>query len=276
MNAANDLLMPQSRIPWCINGLQVGSVLPSDVHLLRDSSATIPSAEQYVAWDLKAPKPSINIVVAEQTTLNTLLAAWAQAFHAAGRLKAWRNELLNVSPLAFMQLQNPIDLPVSLALVERGAARVLGILTHAVHLVGTRSDGKIWVQQRALGKATDPGLWDTLAGGLLSAGDSLVSGVLRETHEEAGLLSSQMGALSAHGCVFQDRTVPDGHILEAVWTFSAEIGTHETPHNLDGEAMGFACLSIEALRDLIKADQVTTEAQLSFRQALGSSLDPKI
>ena len=44
------------------------------------------------------------------------------------------------------------------ARVERGVVRVLGITTYAVHLVGSRRDGAVWVQQRAFDKATDPGL----------------------------------------------------------------------------------------------------------------------
>ena len=42
--------------------------------------------------------------------------------------------------------------------VERAVVRVLGITTRAVHLVGFAPDGRVWVQQRAFDKATDPGL----------------------------------------------------------------------------------------------------------------------
>jgi hypothetical protein len=48
-----------------------------------------------------------------------------------------------------------------LGTVERGAVRVLGLATQAVHLVGVAPDGRHWVQQRALDKPNDPGLWDT-------------------------------------------------------------------------------------------------------------------
>ena len=42
-----------------------------------------------------------------------------------------------------------------------------------VHLVGRHSDGRFWVQQRAHDKPNDPGMWDTLMGGMVSAADSL-------------------------------------------------------------------------------------------------------
>ena len=65
--------------------------------------------------------------------------------------------------------------------------RPLGITTHAVHLVGWTPDGAVWVQQRAHDKATDPGLWDTTMGGLVTAGESIAATLMRETEEEAGL-----------------------------------------------------------------------------------------
>jgi 8-oxo-dGTP pyrophosphatase MutT (NUDIX family) len=144
---------------------------------------------------------------------------------------------------------------------------VLGILTHAVHLVGLAANGDVWLQHRALSKATDPGLWDTLAGGLLSAGDSLHSGMLRETHEEAGLFASDLSAITLHGMVQQRREVPDGLILEAVWTYSAVVNAAAMPLNLDGEVMDFACVSREQLAMMVRSEQVTQEAVLALRMA---------
>ena len=74
-----------------------------------------------------------------------------------------------------------------LGTVERAAAYPLGLRTRAVHLVGETSDGQFWVQQRALNKANDPGKWDTLMGGMITAVDTLESALERETWEEAGL-----------------------------------------------------------------------------------------
>jgi hypothetical protein len=57
-----------------------------------------------------------------------------------------------------------------IAVIERGVMRPLGLITQAVHLSGWSEDGKLWVARRSLTKATDPGMWDTLVGGLVSAG----------------------------------------------------------------------------------------------------------
>ena len=85
--------------------------------------------------------------------------------------------------------------------VERGAVRPLGITTRAVHLMGQTANGHMWVQQRALNKANDPGLWDTLMGGMVSSQDDLHSALQRETWEEAGLQISGLLHLAQRGRV---------------------------------------------------------------------------
>jgi NUDIX domain len=184
-----------ARWPIIIGAHCVGSVLPSDAAL--SPSYTGPHAH------IQA--------VHLPTDCDALLAQWAGALHAAGRLKVWRDELLNVSALPASDAALT-ELPLALAQLERSAARRLGVLTHAVHLVGLAANGDVWLQHRAMNKATDPGLWDTLSGGLLSAGDSLHGGMLRETHEEAGLLPHDLLGLCSHGVIRQNRIVPDGHI----------------------------------------------------------------
>jgi 8-oxo-dGTP pyrophosphatase MutT (NUDIX family) len=241
------------RLPILIGDHTVGSVLPSDAALCP------PMAGLSIHADcVRLP--------ADAGAGNAALAQWANALRAAKRLKTWRNELLSVSALPDGDAVLS-QLPPELAQLERGAARVLGILTHAVHLVGLSANGDVWLQHRALTKATDPGLWDTLAGGLLAAGDQLHSGLLRETHEEAGLLDSDFSAVTPHGMVQQRRSVPDGLILEAVWTYSATLVPGSLPRNLDGEVMGFECVSREQLANKVADGKVTQEAVLAFKMA---------
>jgi 8-oxo-dGTP pyrophosphatase MutT (NUDIX family) len=248
MSAINTL-----RLPLFIGKHCIGSVQPQD------------TAHCAAHHGLRIDANAVHLP-ANPADCNAVLAQWAAALHSAGRLKAWRNELLSVSALP-EGAAVLTDLPLELAQLERGAARVLGILTHAVHLVGLAANGDVWLQHRALSKATDPGLWDTLAGGLLSAGDSLHSGMLRETHEEAGLFASDLSAITLHGMVQQRREVPDGLILEAVWTYSAVVNAAAMPLNLDGEVMDFACVSREQLAMMVRSEQVTQEAVLALRMA---------
>jgi hypothetical protein len=68
----------------------------------------------------------------------------AQLLRTQGRCGPWRNEQLDVHGQD----------GALVATVERGAVRVLGVATQAVHLVGSAPDGRMWVQQRALNKTT--------------------------------------------------------------------------------------------------------------------------
>src|SRR5690606_6059536 len=72
-----------------------------------------------------------------------------------GCLRGWRDELHDVSGEGRR-----------LCVLERAAMRPLGLLTKAVHLNAWSPDGRLWLARRPDTKATDPGKWDTLVGGL--------------------------------------------------------------------------------------------------------------
>lgn len=245
--------METARLPIFIGDAQIGSALPAH-------AALCPAAAQ-----LRITHNGFHLPQAG-TACNRALALWADALHTAGLLRAWRNERLSVAALPPAH-ECLTQLPQPLACLERGAARVLGVLTHAVHLVGLAPNGDVWLQRRALTKSTDPGLWDTLSGGLLAAQDTLHSGMLRETYEEAGLLEGDLSAVQVHGAVQQRRSVPDGLILEAVWTYSAVVNPNANPKNLDGEVMAFACVSRHTLAEKVRAGLVSHEAVLALRMA---------
>ena len=116
----------------------------------------------------------------------------AEALRDADLCGPWRNEQLAVT--------DPHGEVVGT--VERGAVRVLGITTCAVHLVGLAPDGRMWVQKRSLNKPNDPGLWDTLMGGMISAADSLPQALARETWEEAGLHVHALADGARRPCAF--------------------------------------------------------------------------
>ena len=177
------------------------------------------------------------------------LARWLHAHRLGG---PWRNELLTVTDEA--------DQPV--AAIERAAVRRLGITTHAVHLVVRTAAGAVWVQQRALDKATDPGLWDTTMGGLRSAAETAHDALERETWEEAGLRLAQLQAVVPHGRLAVRRPVPDGYMVEHIDTFAAVLPDGVMPINQDGEVAGFECLSVAELRQQLQQDRFTLEAAL--------------
>lgn len=184
--------------------------------------------------------------------LNTL----AEALRDLGLSGPWRNEQLAVT-----NAHGEV-----VGTVERGAVRVLGIASRAVHLVGLAPDGRMWVQKRALTKPNNPGQWDTLMGGMVSAADSLPQALARETWEEAGL---QVGALAdvVHGGhVLFSRPSSEGggagYMVERIDWFRAQVPDGMEPCNQDGEVDEFALRSPEAVREHLVQGRFTLEAGL--------------
>lgn len=180
----------------------------------------------------------------------------AQALRARGQCGPWRNE-----QLAVRNRQGEC-----LATVERGAVRVLDIATEAVHLVGVAPDGRLWVQQRAANKAMFPGRWDTLMGGMVSAGDSLDAALARETWEEAGLRVQALQGLRWGGSF--DLAQPSdegddcGYIRERIHWYVAGVPDGMEPVNQDGEVQRFALLAPEVVQAWAAKEQFTPEAGL--------------
>jgi 8-oxo-dGTP pyrophosphatase MutT (NUDIX family) len=150
-------------------------------------------------------------------------------------------------------------------------ARLLGIATRAVHLLGFTSDGRVWVQQRALDKAIDPGFWDTLVGGMVSANDNLTTALRRETWEEAGIDFQRVMQLHAGGRLQVARpNARDGgvgYVVECIDWFVGRIPDDVTPVNQDGEVAQFALLSWAELTSQLETNAFTLDAALIFSAA---------
>ena len=184
----------------------------------------------------------------------------------AGRVvQHWRDE-----QLAVCSAQGDL-----LATVERGVVRPLGIATQAVHLVGRAPDGRVWVHQRALDKANDPGLWDTLMGGMVSAQDSVESALARETWEEAGLRLEALADLRRGGQVMLRKPSSDGadagYVVERADWYQCTVPDGVQPLNQDGEVAQFELLDLGELAQRLQRDEFTTEAALILLAALRSA-----
>jgi 8-oxo-dGTP pyrophosphatase MutT (NUDIX family) len=224
---------------------QIGSIEPALAAAMR--AAALPIAADAAGWRIAAAPDA-----------DAALARIAHWLHREGLGSTWRDELLAVTDTA----------GTLRARIERAAVRPLGIATRAVHFVGLTHDGGVWVQQRALDKATDPGLWDTLMGGLQSAGESDAQTLERETWEEAGLRVTDLCDLRAGGRITVRRPVADGYMVEHIEFFVAIVPDGLTPINQDGEVARFECLDREALHARIERGEFTLEAALILAEAM--------
>ena len=200
------------------------------------------------------------------------LNALALAMRDAALCGPWRGEALAVYALTD-QAHEEGKPQQRIGTIERGAVRPLGIPTQAVHLVGWAEGGGMWVQQRALTKANDPGQWDTLMGGMVSAADTLPQALERETWEEAGLHTRQLPSLRHGGQVRIRRPSEDargmGYMVERIDWFTATVPQGTTPLNQDGEVERFELLQRPELLERLHDNAFTLEASLILAAALG-------
>ena len=208
--------------------------------------------EEQSGWHLMLGKSDVT------TCLNEL----ANLLRHAGLAGAWRDEQLAVRD------ENGIQMGT----IERGAVRPLGMATLAVHLVGQTTDGRFWVQQRALNKPNDPGKWDTLMGGMVSSGDTVETALERETWEEAGLRVADLKNLRYGGRHSNVRPSGDGaagYLQESIEWYICTVPDGLIPDNQDGEVLQFALMDEAQLLAEMQRGDFTLEAALIMASVLG-------
>ena len=187
----------------------------------------------------------------------------ARALHDAGLAGAWRDEQLAVTDQWGHRKGT----------IERAAVRVLGISTTAVHLVGRTPDGRFWVQQRALSKSNDPGLWDTMMGGMVSSSDTVESALARETWEEAGLQVADLRDVHYGGRLNTCRPTEDGsgagYVHEHIDWYCCTVPDGMRPINLDGEVEQFVLMDAAQLLQIMQQGKFTLEAALILADVMG-------
>jgi 8-oxo-dGTP pyrophosphatase MutT (NUDIX family) len=244
----------RARVPLWAGAARIGSVEPAFFESALPPAAI--GASGLVQAALRDGKQGWQV----NGELTPALWQLALALRESGAAHAWRDE-----QLAVIDEQGR-----TLGTVERAIVRPLGITTFAVHLVGLSPHGAHWVQQRSLTKPNDPGLWDTLAGGMVPACDSTQQALERETWEEAGIKLEQVQRLE-HGGRFAMRRPsgdgPHGYVVEQVQWYRCVLPDGVVPANRDGEVAQFRLMRCEELCDALVREQFTVEAALIMLEA---------
>lgn len=248
----------QPRLPLCAGPNTIGSVAPALLERLAARGVPLHSlglhhqrGAQGESWQLLGP-------------LTPTLAQLALALQAAGLVRHWHGEALAVRDAA----------GGCIGAVERGIARLLGLPTQGVHLVGvvlsdTEGPNRVstWVQQRSAHKAEFPARWDTLMGGTVALGETPETTWPRELWEEAGLHPSDLHALQHRGRIRVAHPVEHGHdddslsySVEHLDCYLAQLAPGTTPRNQDGEVQCFERLAPPALAERMASGGFTPEA----------------
>lgn len=210
----------------------------------------------------------IGHLVSSGPELNALLATVATTLRQAGCAPGWRNELLDVWPEQPLGSASSLD-SQPLGAIERGVVRPLGLLTRAVHLSGWSTNGHLWVARRSLTKATDPGMWDTLVGGLISSQEDVQVGLMRESDEEAGLEAKDIAARTPLRTIARMlRQVPEGYQVEDVLTCECILPAHAIPKNRDGEVVEIQLMAPVTIFNMLIQGAFTLEASIVLAEDL--------
>ena len=141
---------PAGTLLLSVNGQRAGLVTRENLAFIERLEKPLASA-----FSLKGETLTLTLPAASDAFLEDLAAAlWRR--HAFFQ---WRNEALDV--LAE-------DDATVIAHAERGLFRFLGLTTRCVYAVASTPSGKFWLGKRSAHKAIDPGLYDTLASGLIA------------------------------------------------------------------------------------------------------------
>lgn len=250
----------QERLPLWVAGQVAGSVAAGVLDEIGLQRLSDKRYQLLIQEQSGVPVWHLDVAPDAATSALNLLA---QALRAQGRCGPWRNEQLAVCNARGERLGT----------VERGAVRVLGIATRAVHLVGLAPDGRMWVQQRSRTKPNNPGMWDTLMGGMVSAVDTLNQALERETWEEAGLLLPALQAVEWGGQVEFRRPSREGggvgYMVECIDWFRCTVPEGMEPCNQDGEVERFELWSPAQVRERIAGGDFTLEAALVLGACCG-------
>lgn len=221
-----------ARVPFLIDGAEVGSVARAHLPLLAQCPDAPQVADDRVVWRGGAGGRDAR------------LARLNQHLRSLGLIRAWRDE-------AFA-LVDPASLRV-LARIERAAARFWGTLTFGAHANGfVRDPGRphgppaqLWIAQRSPTKATDPGCLDNLVGGGVPHGQTPAETLVREGWEEAGLQPAQMAGHAPGSVLRLQRDIPEGLQHEWLYSFDLEVPAGWVPQNQDGEVAAFTLMPVD-------------------------------
>ena len=249
---------PAQRLPFHIQGQWVGSVARAHLatlqHLVTQLGLDQASTQQ-VRLDVQAGGVQLHGALPSCEAALTQLNA---ELRNQGLILGWRDERVDVPALGSGR---------KLLRMERAAARFWGSLTLGAHATGyvPAAQGKpaqVWVAQRADDKATDPGLWDNLIGGGVTAGQSPFEALVREGWEEAGLSADVVRQSRPAARLSLLRDVQAGLQRETLYSHDLALQPAHQPVNQDGEVQRFCLLSLSDAVALAQSGQMTLDAAL--------------
>lgn len=238
---------------WYLSGHAgpLGLLSPNRAELLaRSLPADAPLRRHDQGWGWHADKMTLQ-------ERSAILQTISHDLSLSGALTGWRDE--THACWGNIEADWPYSSPVLLSL-ERAAFRFWGLRSHAAHVHGMTTDGRMWCGRRANNKATDPGMLDNLAAGGLPVDEDPVACAVRELQEEAGLRRHALQLRPCPTLLVTERQETQGWHSERLFVYSTLVADHETPVNQDGEVSEFLCLEIAEVLQRMREGEFTADA----------------
>lgn len=237
------------RVPLLVEGTVVGSVRRDHLPLLARHAPWLLIDDHGVSFAAALSTPEARTEALARSNL---------ALREAGLIAGWRDEVYTV--------QVDPDSPV-LACLERAAARFWGTLTFGAHLNGHVCDAQgritaLWIAQRSLNKATDPGRLDNLVGGGIAHGQTPFDALVRECWEESGLDAVLARQARPGRRIRLLRDVAEGLQHEILFSYDLRLPEGLQPRNIDGEVMAHRLVPVDEVIELLKGEAMTVDAAL--------------
>lgn len=218
------------------------------------------------------------LLLGEAPERTRALAAAASRLAAAGFIAEGPEELVSLVAEDRALGNGPLgELP-------RKLVRALGVRTRVVRLTAFAPEAPetlgalgdwlapmLVLSLRSPKKRIGPGLWDSVAAGMMQAGEDERQALARESAEEAGLL---VETLSCEPCpsIEVAQTADRGWMRESVSCFAATLPEGTSLTARDGEVSRFAVVSAAELLDLIEARRLMPQAAIASLSALDKRL----
>lgn len=246
-----DCAADTSSRPLVLRGAALGKLSPVSQSVLRSLPGEFARA---FSWRDDAVTLTLS---GDNDAADRQLAALIKALAAQGALPPLRHEILDIV--------TPTGLPTGLTL-KRSAFRFFGLTTRCVAAVAVTPEGRLWLGRRSPLKRINPGLFDTLARGLVAAGEPPDEALRREALEEAGLTEPDIQFATSPLVHRVCRPVPEGILSEITYTYRARTAPDVVPHNKDGEVTSFHAVTREELRQLALEKHLTVDSETALSQ----------
>jgi 8-oxo-dGTP pyrophosphatase MutT (NUDIX family) len=230
--ACQTATLPGDRLEWRIGAVPVGFLKPDFAEAFCG----------YFGTDARRSAGCISLAATASGRLNAAAAALAPQFGYAIRGEDF-------------DVRAP-DSAHSLAVLDRGAVPIFGVIGAGVHLNGVvrRADGlHLWIATRSASKKLDPGKFDNLVGGGVSAGLTPTATLAKEADEEAAIPAALIEKATLTAQIDYAMERPEGLRRDRLYCFDLVLPEHFTPRAADGEVESFALWPAKRILEVMLA-----------------------